>query len=67
MCLLQTYISNSYNSQIAYVDNKLYKMSDDRTFNNTHTMSKHIHQYTTDVVNNSEVNTVSNLKQTSIL
>ena len=33
--LYKTYITNSYKSQIAYVENNLYKKHDSRTFNNT--------------------------------
>ena len=35
----KTYARNSYKSQIAYVENNMYKSSDNRTFNNpkTHT------------------------------
>ena len=36
-------------NQIAYVENKLYKRSDNRTFNNTSNIYKHINQYSTDV------------------
>ena len=31
------YINNNYKSQIAYVENNLYKRSDNRTFGNTRT------------------------------
>ena len=58
------YTSNNYKSQIAYVDNNLYKRSDNRIFNNTIIISKHINQYTTDVVNDYETRKVANIKRT---
>ena len=48
----KTYVGNSYKSQIAYVENNLYKRSENRTFNNTNNIYKHINQYSTDVFNN---------------
>ena len=41
-----------YKSQIAYVENNLYKKYDNRTFNNTGNIYKHINQSSTDVSNN---------------
>ena len=61
-CSSKNYISNGYKSHVAYVENDLYKRSDNRTFNNTNDISKNINQYTTDVVNNYKTNKVSNLK-----
>ena len=57
------HISNNYKSQIAYVENNLYKRYDNRTLNNTHNISKTINQYTADVVNTYKTNRVSNLKK----
>ena len=51
-CSYKTDISNIYISQIAYVENNLYKRFDNRVFNNTNIMSKHITQYPTDAFNN---------------
>ena len=34
----KTYVSNNYKSQIAYVENNLYKEQDSRTFNNTNNL-----------------------------
>ena len=48
----KNHISNNYKPQTAYVGNKLYKRSDNRTFDNTNNISKNIYQYITDVVNN---------------
>ena len=31
----KTYVSNNYKSQIAYVENNMYKRYDNRIFNNT--------------------------------
>ena len=41
----KTYVSNNYKSQIAYVENNIYKISDNRTFNNTNNIYKHINKY----------------------
>ena len=57
-------IGNNYKSQIAYVENNLYKEYDNRTFNNTNNISKNVHQYTNHAVNNFKFNKVSNLKNT---
>ena len=43
----KTYIRNSYKSQIAYVENNQYKRFDNRVFNNTNKVCKHINQYPT--------------------
>ena len=43
--------------------NIIYIRSDNRTFNNTDNISKHINQYTTVVVSNYKTNKVSNLKK----
>ena len=56
-------MSNTYKSQIAYVENTLYKRYDNITFNDTNNISKHINQYTTDVANNYKISKVSNLKE----
>ena len=48
----KTYITNNYKSQIAYVEDNLYKKQGSRTFNNTNNIYKHINQYSTDVFNN---------------
>ena len=48
----KAYISNNYKSQIAYVENDLYKRFDNRTLNNRNHIQKHINQYSTDVFNN---------------
>ena len=58
------YVSNNCNYQVAYVELNLYKRSDSRTSNNTHNISNNLNQYITDVVNNGEINKVSNLKET---
>ena len=60
----KTYISNNYKSQIAYVENNLYKKQDSRTFNNTNNIYKHINQYSTDVFNNYKINKTHNVKKT---
>ena len=52
----KTYVSNNYKSQIAYVENNLYKRSDNRTFNNTNNIYKHINQYKSYVLNNYKIN-----------
>ena len=58
--LLNNYISNSYTSQIAYIDNNSYKLHDNRAFTNTDNTSQTINQYTTDVDNNYKTNNVAN-------
>ena len=60
----KNYISNNYKSQIAYIENNLYKKQDNRTFNNTNNIYKHINQYSTDINNNYKINNVSNVKKT---
>ena len=60
----KNYISNNYKSQIAYIENNLYKKQDNRTFNNTNNIYKHINQYSTDINNNYKINKVSNVKKT---
>ena len=63
----KTYISNNYKSQIAYVENKLYKRSGNRTFNNTDNIYKHTNQYSADVFDNSKMNKTHNVKKTHFL
>ena len=60
----KNYISNNYKSQIDYIENNLYKKQDNRTFNNTNNIYKHINQYSTDINNNYKINKVSNVKKT---
>ena len=56
-------MSNNYKSQIAYVENNLYKKQDNRTFSNTNNIYKRINQYSTDSNNNYKINKVSNVKK----
>ena len=44
-------ISNNYKSQIGYIENNLYKKQDNRIFNNTSNITKHINNYSNDVAN----------------
>ena len=60
----KTYVSNNYKSHIGYVENNLYKRSDNRTFNNTDNIYKHTNQYSTDVFNNYKINKTHNEKKT---
>ena len=60
----KTYITNNYKSQIAYVENNLYKKQDSRTFNNTNNIYKHINQYSTDVFKNYKIHKTHNVKKT---
>ena len=60
----KTYISNNYKPQIAYVENNLYKRSDNITFNNTNNIYKHMDQYSTDVFNTYKINKLHNVKKT---
>ena len=48
-------MSNNYKSQIAYLENDLYKRHDNRVFNNTNNIYKHINQYATDAFNNYKI------------
>ena len=48
----KTYVANNYRSQIAYVENNLFKRTDNRTFNNTNNIIKNINNYSSDVTNN---------------
>ena len=59
----KNYISNNYKSQIDYIENNLYKKQDNRTFNNTNNIYKHINNYSNDVTNNYKINKVSNVKK----
>jgi hypothetical protein len=59
----KNYISNNYKSQIDYIENNLYKKHDNRTFNNTNNIYKHINNYSNDVTNNYKINKVSNIKK----
>ena len=54
----------SHRTHIDYVENNLYKKSDNRTFNNTNNVSKNINQHNTEVVNTYKVNKHLNLKKT---
>ena len=60
----KTYTSNYYKSQIAHVENNIYKRSGNRTFNNTNNTFKHINQYATDVFNNLKINKTHGVKKT---
>ena len=50
-----TYVSNNYKSHTGYVENNPYKKHDNRTFNKTNNIHKHINQYATDEFNNYEI------------
>ena len=60
----KTYITNNYKSHIGYVENNLYKRSDNKTFNNTNNIYKHINQYKSDVFNNGKMNKTHIAKKT---
>ena len=47
------------------LENDLYKRPDNRTFDNTNNMYKHINQYSTDVFNNYKMNKTHNVKKTN--
>ena len=57
------YISNNYKSQIDYIETNIYKKQDNRTFNNTNNMYKHINSYSTDATNSYKINKIQNLKK----
>ena len=61
--MYNTYIGNNYKPQTAYVENNIYKIYDNRTFNNTSNIYKHINQYSTDVFNNYRANNTPNVKK----
>ena len=61
---IKTYITNIYKSHIGYVENNLYKKQDNRTFNSTNNIYKHINQYATDVFNSYRVDETHNVKKT---
>ena len=48
--------SNNYKSQMAYVERKLYKKQDNRTFNDTNNIYKRINNYSNDVTNTYKIN-----------
>ena len=60
----KTYITNNHKSQIGYIENNLYKKYDNRIFNNTNNIHKHINLHSNDVTNNYKINKVSNVKKT---
>ena len=60
----KTHVSNNYKPQIVYVENNMYKRSDNRTFNNTSNIHKHMNTYSTDVFNNYKINKTHNAKKT---
>ena len=60
----KTYISNNYKSQIAYVENNLYKRYDNRISNNTNNIYKHLNQYSTGAFNDYKINKTHNVKKT---
>ena len=45
-------ITNVFRSNNDYTGNNLYKKYDNRTFNNTNNITKHINNYSNDVTNN---------------
>ena len=49
---------------IIYIYIYIYIRSDNRTFNNTGNIYKHINQYSTDVLNNYNLNKTHNVKKT---
>ena len=59
----KNYMSKNYKSQIDYIENNLYKKQDNRTFNNTNNIHKHINNYNNDVTNNYKINKIQNLKK----
>ena len=61
---IKTYIGNNYKPQSAYVEINLHKRPDNRTFNNTNNIYKHINQYSTDVFSNYKINTTHNANKT---
>ena len=61
----KTYTSNNYKSQTAYVEHKIYKIYDNRVFNNTNNTYKHVNQYSTDVFNNYTTNKSHNVNNTN--
>ena len=65
-CPYNTYISNNYKSQIAYVENNRHKRYDNRVYNNTNNIYKHVNQYSTDVLNNCKINKTHNVKKTYV-
>ena len=52
----KTYITNNHKSHIGYIENNLYKKSDNRVFNNTNNIHKHINLHNNDVTNNYKIN-----------
>ena len=60
----KAYVSNTCKSQIAYVENNLYKKQDSITFNNADNIYKHVNQYSTDVLNSYKINKTHNVKKT---
>ena len=49
------YITNAFRSSNDYIGNNVYKKYDNRTFNNTNHTSKHINNYSNDVINNYKI------------
>ena len=55
------YITNVFRSNNGYIEHNVYKKYDNRTFNNTNTITKHTNNHSNDVTNNFKVNTTSNV------
>ena len=60
----KTFVSNNCKSHIGYFENNLCKRYDNRTFNSTSNIFKHINQYSTDVFNNYKINKTHNVQET---
>ena len=58
------YITNVFRSNSDYIGNNVYKRYDNRTFNNTNGITKHINSHSNDVTNNSKIDKTNNVKRT---
>ena len=58
------YITNVFRSNHDYIENHLYKRSDNRIFNNTNNITKHINNHSNGATNNYKANKINNVKTT---
>ena len=57
------YITNVFRSNNDYIGNNVYKEFDNRTFNNTSNITKHISNHSNDVTNGYKINEIKNVKK----
>ena len=58
------YITNAFRCNNGYIENDVYKKYDNRIFNNTNIITKHMNNHSNDVTNNYKINKLNNVKKT---